>query len=142
MLQLSKHYADLCRRKRAILDCERGDRRRPNIVCWIGNLLAVKDSEAVDLLDDVADVNSSCWRASVFHFDTERSQITWGDLGQKTIPPDRQDIAVENGAAHGLGTVRHRRLRKPTLTEFAEALGLLQPALLALFFLRRRLSLR
>lgn len=58
------------------------------------------------------------------------AQVIRRDLGQQTVPPDGLEFTLEDGAAHGARAVGHGRARQPLLSELAEALGFLDPALL------------
>jgi hypothetical protein len=66
-----------------------------------------------------------------------RPFIVRRDFREQAIAPDREQLTLEDGAAHGSGAVRHRGIHQPFLAELTEALGLFQAALLALLLDRR-----
>ena len=141
LLEQLEHDPDLGRRERPILRHERRDRSWPDIVSRIGHLLAVQDREAIDLLEDVADVDRRRRRAALDDGATMRPQVVWRDFGQQPVAPLGQQFALEDRSAHRPRAVRHRRRGQPLLAELAKALRFQEPALLPLLFDRRRASL-
>ena len=63
MLELLEHDADLCGRKRPVLWRKGSDRGWTDVIGRIGDLLAVQNGKAVDLLEDIPHMDSSCRRA-------------------------------------------------------------------------------
>ena len=94
-------------------------------------LLTVEGSEAKDLLDDVAHVD----RVAEAPRSTIRAQCARGSSGSSSACrrfPSGLDVTIVDGAPHGPGAVRHRRLAEPGLGDIAEAFRLSQVALLTL----------
>src|SRR6185437_13852591 len=87
LLEQLEHDPDLGWRERPILRHERRDRSGPNIISRVGDLLAVQDREAIDLLEDVADVDRRRWRAALDDGATMRPQVVWRDFGQQPGAP-------------------------------------------------------
>src|SRR5579885_409030 len=111
-----------------------GDRRGADLISRIGDFFAVEDGEAVDLLDDVADVERRRRRAAVDDGTAMCPQVIRRDLREKPLAPGRQELALEDRPAHGPRAVSHRRHGQPLLTELAEAPRLEKPPLGALLF--------
>src|SRR5581483_5138904 len=93
-----------------------------------------EDGEAVDLLDDVADVERRRRRAAVDDGAAMCPQVIRRDLREKPLAPRRQKLTLEDRPAHGPRAVGHRRHGEPFLTELAEALRLEKAPLGALLF--------
>src|SRR3546814_2370995 len=66
------------------------------------------------------------------------AQVIRRDFCQQPVLPDWQKLSFEDRTPHRAGAVGHRRLHQPALSKLTEALGLLDPAFVALFFLGRR----
>jgi hypothetical protein len=117
----------------------RRSRSRPAyIISRVGDLLAVQNCEAVNLFDDVTNMDRGRRRTSLDDRPTMSSQVIRRDFRQKPVAPRRQQFAFEDRSAHGSRAVRHRRCGQPFLTEFAEALGFQEATLFPLLFDRRR----
>jgi hypothetical protein len=94
----------------------------------------VQDRKAVDLFDDVADVDGGCRRAAIHDDQAVGAKIAGGDLRQETIAPRGQQLTLEDRAAHRAVAIGHGRRSQPLLSELAKALRLLDPPLLPLLF--------
>ncbi len=117
------------------------DGSRTDLVRGIGDLLAMKDGEGIDLLDDVAHMDGRGRCASVLHLDALRPQIIGRDLREPPAFPDREDVAIEDRLAHGAGAIRHRRVLEPALANDSKRLACCDPALVALLLLSGRTPL-
>jgi hypothetical protein len=87
LLELLEHDPDLSRRERPVLRYECRDRSRTYVVSRIGDLLAVQNREAVNLFDDVTDVDRSRRRAPLDDSAAVSPQVIWRDFRQKPISP-------------------------------------------------------
>jgi hypothetical protein len=79
LLKLLEHDPDLGRRKRPVFRYEGRDRSRPDIVSRVGDLLAVQNCEAVNLFDDVTDVDRGRRCTPLDDRPTMSSQLIAGD---------------------------------------------------------------
>ena len=80
MFKLLEHDANLSRRQRSVLCHKGGDRRRPDFVGRVGDLLSVQNRKAVNLFNDVADMDGRRRRAAFDDLRAKRSQIIRRDL--------------------------------------------------------------
>jgi len=110
----------------------------PDIVGRVCDLLAVRDGEPVNLLEDIAHMDCSRRRAAIDDLPAMRTQVVRRDLREEPIAPYRKQFPFEDRAPHGPRAVGHRRINEPLLPEFTEALGFFKPPLLALLLNRRR----
>jgi len=82
-----------------ILRDEGRDRGGAHLVSRVTDLLAVQDGEAVDLLDDVADVDGGRRRAPGFDLGAKLTKVVGRDFAKEPVFPDGQDIPVEDRLA-------------------------------------------
>jgi hypothetical protein len=120
VFELLEHNPDFDRRERAVLRYEGGDRGWADIVRRVKYLLAVKNGERVNLLNDVADMDGGSGRTAILHFGAELAQIVGLNLSEKAILPDREDVAVKDRLAHRAGALRHPRFLEPELSNCIE----------------------
>jgi len=78
-----------------------------------------------------------CGRGAALTILAQCARRSSGVISIKAIAPDREQLTLEDGARACSGAVCHRGIHQPFLAELAEALGLLQAALLALLLDRR-----
>src|SRR5579862_5129615 len=119
---------------------EGGDRSWADIVSRIRHLFTVKDRKAIDLLDDIADMDRRRWRSAILHLDAKRAQIVGRDFGEQSVFPNGKDVAIEDGFTHRPRAVRHPRFLEPPLANRPKVLGRRQPPLLSLLFLSGRVA--
>jgi hypothetical protein len=100
----------------------------------------VQDREAVDLLDDVADVERGGRRAAMLHLRTEHAKIVRRHLRQQAVLPGWQDVAIEDRLTHGARAVRHACLLEPAFARAGDGRGRLSSTARPLLFLRGALA--